>query len=224
MPSVPTPKASDADKGGRGELLHFVKCGSPRGAMIPTPTAGDSKNTRNSTAKRNKIPPTGIHAGDTLCDYVTIWPTPTASTGRRSRQSLVAQHFSAPGLEQAVEQAVELADGKLPRELTSEEEMNASCKAYWPTPRSFMHKDSVTNRGKSNLGEVVGGKLNPTWVEWLMGWPLGWTQSGPSATASFLVSRTRTRSPESIAFAPSETAKSLSAPPPPGGCSEVREP
>lgn len=20
-----------------------------------------------------------------------------------------------------------------------------------------------------------GGKLNPTWVEWLMGWPLGWT-------------------------------------------------
>ena len=21
----------------------------------------------------------------------------------------------------------------------------------------------------------VGGKLNPTWTEWLMGWPLGWT-------------------------------------------------
>lgn len=25
------------------------------------------------------------------------------------------------------------------------------------------------------LADQVGGKLNPTWVEWLMGWPLGWT-------------------------------------------------
>jgi len=24
-------------------------------------------------------------------------------------------------------------------------------------------------------GTAVGGALNPTWVEWLMGWPLGWT-------------------------------------------------
>lgn len=24
-----------------------------------------------------------------------------------------------------------------------------------------------------------GGKLNPTWVEWLMGWPLGWTDLKP---------------------------------------------
>ena len=49
----------------------------------------------------------------------------------------------------------------------------------WPTPRAFMHKDSTTDRGKSNLGEVIGGKLNPTWVEWLMGWPLGWTDLKP---------------------------------------------
>jgi hypothetical protein len=38
-----------------------------------------------------------------------------------------------------------------------------------------MHKDSCTDRGKGNLGEVVGGKLNPQWVEWLMGYPIGWT-------------------------------------------------
>jgi hypothetical protein len=23
---------------------------------------------------------------------------------------------------------------------------------------------------------VMGGKLNPQWVEWLMGWPMGWTE------------------------------------------------
>jgi hypothetical protein len=26
---------------------------------------------------------------------------------------------------------------------------------------------------------TIGGKLNPTWVEWLMGWPLGWTDLKP---------------------------------------------
>lgn len=24
-------------------------------------------------------------------------------------------------------------------------------------------------------GEMAGGQLNPAWVEWLMGWPIGWT-------------------------------------------------
>jgi hypothetical protein len=57
----------------------------------------------------------------------------------------------------------------------------------WPTPRCFMHKDAAYDRGKANLGEVVcgeegatidnpiNGQLNPDWVEWLMGWPIGWT-------------------------------------------------
>ncbi len=25
------------------------------------------------------------------------------------------------------------------------------------------------------LSEQIGGSLNPPWVEWLMGWPIGWT-------------------------------------------------
>lgn len=31
-------------------------------------------------------------------------------------------------------------------------------------------------------GEKAGGALNPTWVEWLMGWPLGWTDLRPLET------------------------------------------
>lgn len=31
------------------------------------------------------------------------------------------------------------------------------------------------NRNSAPLNAVAGGSLNPTWVEWLMGWPLGWT-------------------------------------------------
>jgi hypothetical protein len=26
-----------------------------------------------------------------------------------------------------------------------------------------------------NLAQTMGGQLNPPWVEWLMGWPIGWT-------------------------------------------------
>jgi len=53
----------------------------------------------------------------------------------------------------------------------------------WPTPRAG---ESSTNsfgkptlRGLHNHG--TGGQLNPTWVEWLMGWPLGWTDLEPLA-------------------------------------------
>lgn len=38
-----------------------------------------------------------------------------------------------------------------------------------------MYKDSVVDRGKGNIGEKVGGQLNPDWVGQLMGYPEGWT-------------------------------------------------
>nr|WP_290034281.1 hypothetical protein [Acinetobacter pittii] len=30
-----------------------------------------------------------------------------------------------------------------------------------------------------------GGRLNPNWVEWLMGWPIGWTDLKPLETDKF---------------------------------------
>ena len=42
-----------------------------------------------------------------------------------------------------------------------------------------------TTNGKPRalqLNAEVGGALNPTWVEWLMGWPLGWTDLKPLET------------------------------------------
>ena len=76
----------------------------------------------------------------------------------------------------------------------------------WPTPcasearqgyqdRSMGKKgtqESLTTVVQGGPATQVGGSLNPTWVEWLMGWPLEWT-----------------------ALKPSETAKSPNAPPPP---------
>lgn len=44
-------------------------------------------------------------------------------------------------------------------------------------------------QGSPNLRTVVGGTLNPAWLEWLMGFPTGWTELSPSATLSYRKSR-----------------------------------
>ncbi len=40
--------------------------------------------------------------------------------------------------------------------------------------------DAVLYEAKKTNPET-GGRLNPTWTEWLMGWPLGWTKLEPLA-------------------------------------------
>jgi len=61
--------------------------------------------------------------------------------------------------------------------------------AHWPTPRTkgmcggsgawAQLKENTTLEEARLMGAGNGGKLNPTWVEWIMGWPLGWTDLKP---------------------------------------------
>jgi hypothetical protein len=62
-------------------------------------------------------------------------------------------------------------------------------------PRSYL--PTITVNGNYNrvgagpksgdgLATVVGGPLNPTWAEWFMGWPLGWTELDALATDKYL--------------------------------------
>lgn len=52
---------------------------------------------------------------------------------------------------------------------------------YFP-PHSpeYIAKKKAEGHGMANLNDSVGGQLNPTWVEWLMGFPLGWTDLSAS--------------------------------------------
>ena len=56
----------------------------------------------------------------------------------------------------------------------------------WPTPTAHNAKEcaatSEYNRKTPTLATHAGGKLNPMWVEWLMGWPLMWTDLKPLET------------------------------------------
>ncbi len=51
----------------------------------------------------------------------------------------------------------------------------------WPTPVSSdtSHRKNKYAQGGTALSTKIGGQLNPMWVEWLMGWPLGWTDLKP---------------------------------------------
>ena len=56
-------------------------------------------------------------------------------------------------------------------------------KNLWPTPTAHNAKEtnapSESERNTPTLAAQAGGSLNPMWVEWLMGWPLKWTDLKP---------------------------------------------
>jgi hypothetical protein len=121
-----------------------------------------------------------------------MWPTPQAHKTTRSGEIVNVDGTPWDGIRKPHSKTTG-------RQITS---CLADAVAMWPTPCATDHKgagktgelrdrlDYATERGgtKSKTYPVPpesGGQLNPTWVEWLMGWPLGWTDSAQSATAKF---------------------------------------
>jgi hypothetical protein len=96
------------------------------------------------------------------------WPTPIASGGGGGT------NINNPrGIHQGnpLASAVKLSLGK------------------WPTPTAHMAKEtnapSEALRNEPSLTSRVGGQLNPNWVEWLMGWPIGFTDLKPLVMDKF---------------------------------------
>ena len=63
-------------------------------------------------------------------------------------------------------------------------------KNLWPAQTARDWKDngknpSELNRNSTTLATIAGGKLNPQWVEWLMGYRCGWTELGVLETQWF---------------------------------------
>jgi hypothetical protein len=84
-----------------------------------------------------------------------LWPTPSATLGSHAGLVTPAKGRGGGTLVEAVSQRM------------------------WPTPTV---QDAENNAPP--LNSVIGGALNPTWVEWLMGFPLGWTDCAASGTPS----------------------------------------
>ena len=108
------------------------------------------------------------------CDQVQnerLWPTPRSCSAMAAENigNRVADKF--PNLESEV------------------------ARSLWPTPTTRDYKGGrkpetleASGRGATNsLNDALTcqgqhGSLNPTWVEWLMGFPSGWTDLSPSET------------------------------------------
>ena len=103
------------------------------------------------------------------------WPTPCAHEDRAENYTLeTSKRHLKEGRQIHLAQAVRMP-------------------GQFPTPSSRDWKggasaESLEARGKSPNNtlpdqiERQGGQLNPTWVEWLMGYPLGWTDLSVSET------------------------------------------
>ncbi len=151
-----------------GVLSERMTSALPTGATV----AGLWPKTRaNDAEKRGNFDVTNPRNG--LPAAVKAWPTPTASLGTKGGRVTPRKGREGGTLIEAVR-----------------------ARNIWPTPTASDHR----NRGKLadpciqrrlamgkqiGLGMAAGGQLNPTWVEWLMGWPLGWTDLQPLATDRF---------------------------------------
>jgi hypothetical protein len=156
----PTPCAADSGRNGtRGDLYRSIQ-GIDKRAKFPTPDANDYKSGKGWDPGKQKAKghtPQLRHLAGTTEFQETI-PTPTNSM------------MTLGDLEQA------RFAGNDPRRPSYQD-------ANIPTPDAGMAKlrgeDSAAKRSR------LGGSLNPDWVEWLMGWPIGWTDLKPLETDKF---------------------------------------
>jgi hypothetical protein len=126
-----------------------------------------------------------------------LWPTIRAADGERGgRGDLIQAIRGNPNSHYnfwqtpVADDAVERVSGKF--NSRGEPKLSAQVKMF-PTPYGLSASQRQGDGGsgarsmmtEEEKKELCGGQLNPTWVEWLMGWPLGWTDCAVSATDKF---------------------------------------
>ena len=111
----------------------------------------------------------------------SIWPTPSASEHKYRLQGT----SQASKCLEAMARRGELENYPTPCVRDSGE------KPLPPRRKTTKESGKITGGQKPPLLTVIGGALNPTWVEWLMGVPLGWTELNSLGTAWFLFKKKR---------------------------------
>ena len=195
--SGPWPKRGTMRNGtcwgrGRSALRTGASAGSSSGGgpnsegLWPTPTQSD-----HATRFQQGGMPLGMAAR-------MNWPTPRTTGldgGSNSRAAAKARGmWPTPCSCSAMAAAITPESAHEPSRFPNLETVVG--RRTWATPTANTAKNTgpninyATRLAKGHLGgqmweaEGVGGSLNPTWVEWLMGFPIGWTASAASGTPS----------------------------------------
>ena len=183
--------------------------------QAPRTSADDSGLLHTPTAKENQMAPS-MATRDSGSWGSTLWPTPTASDHKGSGPTVVRKDGKLRNdrLDYAVEQfwptpnAREKGGGEYqdPEKIKARMEKGHQSNLgdmvkLWPTPTSMTGGEGVAPSHLDgshgwNIGAAVnaadpksGGKLNPKWVAWLMGYPIEYLNSVPWETASSRRSR-----------------------------------
>jgi hypothetical protein len=121
--------------------------------------------TRNGTAyQRPQLAPrTCVTGSGSSLIEMGMWPTPKSSVSGPDYARMNRPESGGDDLATAVARTM------LPTP-------TVSCATGGQTSRGGKRKDEKL------LAGIAGGQLNPTWVEWLMGFPLGWTDLEDSGT------------------------------------------
>ncbi len=158
------PTATASDWKCRGPNSH--QQGLPEAVrMWPTPTARDFKGANSIThltrdGKRNHT--------DQLANAVKLWPTPTSRCGTGASQAETRQ--GGPDLQTAVQM--------YPTPTTGAGLCGGT--GNYQQLKALEASGQITEEERRSVASGSGGQLNPTWVEWLMGFPLGWTDLSAS--------------------------------------------
>ena len=127
-------------------------------AMKRQATNGGRKNRRRPSNLREQVDPLMCQA---YIDASTeakakMWPTPTA---RDYKGANSLEHLTQP---------------KTPGNIHHVGQLANAVKLY-TTPCAADSQGSTGGNNHRSLRTDVAGQLNPAWVEWLMGFPIGWT-------------------------------------------------
>jgi hypothetical protein len=127
-----------------------------------------------------------------LAPYSATWPrSGIMSNGRCYLRRTAARRISAAesGLKLPTPTATQYGSNRSQSDGAAVRPSLAQIAKTFPTPTAHNAKEgaypSEYNRNEPTLATHAGGKLNPEWVEWLMGWPIGWTDLKPLETDRF---------------------------------------
>ena len=180
--------------------------------MFPTPGAGDAQKCHMNPVMMKRViqrangekptAPSGAAYQESLPERVTLlefFPTPRAREGNAGAPgSAGSKHNAERGyLDGTVQEAQFLwrspstsdasrGVGSAAKALVTGEMVRESGSPKQMSLRAQVAAENLIQEGysASNLPTTANGRLNPTWVEWLMGFPTGWTDLDASATPS----------------------------------------
>jgi hypothetical protein len=146
----------------------------PKPGMWPTPRANSAMAatmTAESAWAENRFPNLETVVGRTM------WPTPTVQDSNKATKRWREDH------QNNLTAAVFNPERMFPTPTTRDYKGGYKTESLTRKDGKSRAMDALPNAVLDGKGveTSTGGQLNPTWVEWLMGWPLGWTDLKPLA-------------------------------------------